>query len=614
MKRAYFSRLRGSQKIRQGLFWLFPIVLNIMLCLNLVPSPALMEKSPVLVIDGASISRFILSAIVLTLIYIILCAIFRKAYLAAIIITLPTFAISIWDFYKFFSLGTRVAAEDIPMVFSITDMWSPKGASSSGLYFSPLIFATGIFLFLYIRRLKIMHVESAVPQMKKRVGCGMLALWLMVSLSTNSLAYKIFVPQISAYEVMPSTGDAPVLSSIDCLIGSIYYDDYEDPRATKENIDAMLCGYSAQEGAATRPDIIVVMSESFFDLNRVNGVSLSEDIYKNFHKMQDFSGKHRIAVPGFGGGTACTEYEVLSGISNASLQNTRAPYGKMQPGTEAVAYPRYFSELGYETTYIHPFKNTFYNRDIAMPDMGFKTTIFQDDLTVPVRDYPRDMHISDETLTDQIIDVLKNNDEPNFIYATSMQNHTPYAELDENDPEIVQIADKTALTEAELAGMNAYAVGVRDSDAALGRLMDYAQNAEKPTAILFFGDHQPLLDGYKKLNKIENDNIYENLENLTTDFAYWANYEIPNTISTQAQSNSTISSYYLMDVFLTALGMPKTQYMAVLDDAIKYLPVYSGKQEITIGTKEQIERAKMLVDVLSYDRAMGAQFSAPNGY
>lgn len=611
MKLYFRPRLIGANKMRQWLFWLFPLFLNAMLGLNLVPSPWLIADSPRLIIDSASISRFVLSALVLLLLYVVLCAITRRPYIAAAALSVPLFVISIWDFYKFYSLGTRVAAEDIPMIFSIGDMWTPKGASPSTLFFSPMIFATGLLLFLYIRRLKTLHVEYAVPQLKKRVGSALLAVWLMVSLSQTSFAYQIFVPQVGAYEAITDSQDeAPVLTSIDCLIGSIYYDEFEDARATKENIDHMIAGYSAQPGSDVRPDIIVIMSESFFDLNRAKGVRLNEDIYTNFRKMQEFSGKNKIAVPAFGGGTACTEFEVLSGTSNVSLKSTRAPYGKIKEDTDIPTYQSYFSDLGYSTTYIHPYKSTFYNRNIAMQAMGFDKMIFQDDLTVAEQDYARDMHISDATLTDQIIDVLQESSSPNFIFATSMQNHSPYVTLDESDPDIVQLENPDALAHTELSAMNAYAVGIRDTDAALGRLIDYANNAEKPTAILFFGDHQPLLEGYKTLNNIENDNIYSNIENITTEYAYYANYDVPNTKIAGAEDEKIISSYYLMNVFLTALDMPKTQYMSVLDDAIRVLPVYTNQIEYTRGDLQEQEYVKMLVDVLSYDRVFGEQYSA----
>lgn len=66
---------------------------------------------------------------------------------------------------------------------------------------------------------------------------------------------------------------------------------------------AILDGYepTGSVPAAGNADVIVVMSESYFDLNRVPGLTLNEDIYKNLKRMQQKGHGGSIVVPAYGG-------------------------------------------------------------------------------------------------------------------------------------------------------------------------------------------------------------------------------------------------------------------------------------------------------------------------
>ncbi len=609
MKRL-FNRPLSASKGRQALFFLFPLFLNLVLYANLTPPASLAGQTPRLDFSAPGLTRFVLSWLLLTIAFLFLSSVFsRRPWLAALLLAAPLYVISIVDFYKYYALGSRISAEDVAMVFSLADLWTPKGAAGNGLFFSPMLFVTGPLLAAYLWRMKRAEGPRFVS---RRLTGGVLAAWLFASFSVNSLAYQIFDPQLQDYQVFPSSRHSPQLSSIDCLIGSLYYDDFTDRRAEADTIRQILSRYPAQTGGEIRPDIVAIMSESYFDLNRVRGLELEEDLYQNFRRMQARGAGGRIVVPAFGGGTASTEFEVLSGLPNASLRGTRSPYGGVSAQDRLPSFRDYFGQLGYRSCYIHPFKGSFYNRQNAFAAMGFDQILFQEDLTVPVRPYPRDMHISDETLADQIIAQLEQTDGgPQFIWATSMQNHTPYVQLEEEDP-ILAEDPSGLLSPGELEGINAYAVGIRDTDRALGRLLDYIDSRERPTALLFFGDHQPLLEGYKKLNGVANDQIYQTLDCLTVDYALYANYPASFSAIDGGERDRTdrpFSAYYLMDVLATALDLPKTPYLSLLDQAFSALPVYSLSLRQTGPDPEQAQLCQDALDILAYDRTRGERHS-----
>ena len=274
MNRFRHSLVSAGKRQRRALFFLFPLFLNLALYANLIPPASLAAQTPRFAFDLPGLARFVLSWLLLTIVFFLLSSIVsRRPWLAALLLALPLFVISIVDFYKYYALGSRISAEDIAMVFSLTDLWTPKGAAGAGLFFSPMLFVTGPLLAAYIWRMKKLGIQG--PRLvSRRLTGGVLALWLFASFSMNSLAYQIFDPQLQDYQVFPSSQHSPQLSSIDCLIGSLYYDEFTDERATAERIQQIMEPYAAQGGEKLRPDIIVIMSESYFDLNRVQGLEL----------------------------------------------------------------------------------------------------------------------------------------------------------------------------------------------------------------------------------------------------------------------------------------------------------------------------------------------------
>ncbi|TIT57607.1 MAG: hypothetical protein E5W60_23715, partial [Mesorhizobium sp.] len=71
-----------------------------------------------------------------------------------------------------------------------------------------------------------------------------------------------------------------------------------------------------------KPDIIVVMSESFWDPTKLPGVTITPDPIPNVRALR--SGY--MFSPEFGGMTANIEFEALTGFSNAFLPAGSIPY------------------------------------------------------------------------------------------------------------------------------------------------------------------------------------------------------------------------------------------------------------------------------------------------
>ena len=86
-------------------------------------------------------------------------------------------------------------------------------------------------------------------------------------------------------------------------------------RDAVESIREILRGGAFEQEDGERPNILFVQLESFFDPMTVKTVTLSEDPIPNFRSLQENCIGGYLSVPTVSGGTANTEFEVLTGCS-----------------------------------------------------------------------------------------------------------------------------------------------------------------------------------------------------------------------------------------------------------------------------------------------------------
>src|SRR5690606_16308179 len=75
-----------------------------------------------------------------------------------------------------------------------------------------------------------------------------------------------------------------------------------------------------------KPHIIMVMSEAFWDPTEMENVEFNQDPLPNFHALQEKYTSGNLLVPVFGGSTANTEFESLTGYSVNFLPAGSIPY------------------------------------------------------------------------------------------------------------------------------------------------------------------------------------------------------------------------------------------------------------------------------------------------
>jgi phosphoglycerol transferase MdoB-like AlkP superfamily enzyme len=252
-----------------------------------------------------------------------------------------------------------------------------------------------------------------------------------------------------------------------------------------EAINAMSVRSSAY-GTGEKPDIIMVMSESFWDPTRLPGVSFNRDPIPTVRARQSGA----VFSPEFGGMTANVEFEALTGFSNAFL-----PYGSI-PYQQYVRHPlpslaTFLKSEGYATKAIHPYREWFWNRRNVYQAFGFDT--FRSEENLP-RLASRGPLVSDASLIEEVIREADETEGPFFFFTVTLQGHGPYEPYRYKNSSI-DVATEAGVAERE--AIRTYSEGAADADRSLKKLMRWAAKRQRHTILVFFGDHLPPLgDAY----------------------------------------------------------------------------------------------------------------------
>ncbi len=258
------------------------------------------------------------------------------------------------------------------------------------------------------------------------------------------------------------------------------------PAYSDEVLDAIEPGPTGISMPVDRPDIIVVMSESFWDPTQLPDTVITPDPMPNVRAVRSGS----MFSPEFGGMTANVEFEALTGFSNAFLPYGSIPYQQYVRGA-VPSLASFFRAEGYETTAIHPFEGWFWNREHVYEAFGFDRFLSIEKLPPMASRGPL---VSDDALTDEIIRRADAANRPFFTFAVSLQGHGPYEPNRYSDAHI-QVESRASYWTRQ--SIRSYAEGVADADRNLKRLLDWAQKRGRHTIIVFFGDHLPPLNqGY----------------------------------------------------------------------------------------------------------------------
>lgn len=407
-------------------------------------------------------------------------------------------------------------------------------------------------------------------------------------------------------------------------------------RAYMEKILARIDELLAEEETAPEeksPNVIFVLSEAFYDLNRLPGLTFSEDPVSNFHALAEegISGTFHSHYLGYG--TGYIEMAMQYGITNLDFGPSTNICFLEDGDYEAFdSLPEQFTRGGgYRAEMLHGFDNSLYNRTVTYPLLGYSNMLFHADikpmdLEGPVFGgyYMRDGYLFQAVL--DRMEAVNDGGERAFLYVITMENHQPF------DPGkfgyACQVDVAGDLSDADMDIVRVMVEGITRADQALGQLAAALRETEEPTVVVFFGDHRPNLfmtDGdtvYTKLGLCpDNDSADWTMEQLSelyaTDYLIWANDPslIGDLAGTERESSVTAIGPQLLEL----LGRPVSRYWGLLEavsrvsltDTDQYFVDGQGVPSASAAEADLSDEARELLKLRSdviYDAMYGRQY------
>ena len=325
-----------------------------------------------------------------------------------------------------------------------------------------------------------------------------------------------------------------------CLATTIFNTGISCPQDySQEEMDRILSTESDLEETQTdsRPNIIFLQLESFFDPTEVNFLEFSEDPIPNFRKLMEKYSSGYFKVPSVGAGTANTEFETITGMSLRYFGPGEYPYKSILKETTCESAPYVLKDLGYSTHAIHNNEANFYGRRTIFPNLGFDS--FTSEEYMPEEDYKNALGwVKDEVLTNHILDCLQTTEGPDYVYTISVQGHGAYPDEELLEDPAIKVSG--AESEEENNKWEYYVNQVHEMDQFVGQLIDALEENGEDTVLVMYGDHLPTMG--LEVEDLNNRYLFQ------TEYVMWDNIGLE-------KEDEDVASYQMAAVVLDRLGI-----------------------------------------------------------
>lgn len=473
-----------------------------------------------------------------------------------------------------FSLKTAMTVAGSYTLNFDKEFWLKTGAG--------LCFLIGVLLFAIFYFLQYRKMDVAYPvKIRAILGGVSVAFWILL-LATNSVIS--FGGVRADYWTHETNGFA---YNLYLQLKEIVIREPEN--YSVEELQQQLQEYDSDEAVASTeyPNIIAIMNESFADLEVLGEFETNKDVLPVLKSLKENTIQGDLYVSIYGGNTANSEYEFLTGQSISYFSERVVPY-QMYLHEEKENLFTQMKDLGYETVFMHPYGSYGWNRVAVYNYFGVDRMFFEEDMDS--LNYIR-QYATDSSQYEVVKDLLEENngDEPKFIFDVTVQNHGGYT------GEIGQLKKEISIEGKAYEEAGNYLNLVHESDRALGEFLEYLGNYPEPVAVIFFGDHQPAVEsefveamtGYSLTNmpQAERQKMY------TTPYFIWTNYDI------EEKQDVDMSLNYLSSYAMEVLGLPMTGHQKYLMNLYQKYPVMNtvgiiDAEENHISYQEMDEECK----------------------
>ncbi|WP_128083676.1 LTA synthase family protein [Paenibacillus sp. DMB5] len=474
---------------------------------------------------------------------------------------------------------------------------------------SPPLLAAGV-LFVAVLVLLLRRLPEMKLRLPSRITLGVISVIILAGFITmvsgqSPLASSLKYQNIFWNQKVNYTQNGFLYA----FTGNLRQNLMEQPEGySKQAIEEIAARYREQPdsggtaAAGEQPNILFMMDEAFFDPTRLEGLAFSEDPLSFIHSAEQTTPSGYLLSPEFGGNTANVEFEALTGLSMYFLNDGSIPY--QQRLVKMSFLPSIVSilkERGYKAEALHPFDETFYNRNRVYPMLGFDSFTSEKDMGDSGRITP-DGYISDKFAVQEAVRRFRSAADPVFLHLVTMQNHFPFTK-GLNGPNTISVSGVEAEYKDEI---ETYVHNTSLTDEALAYLQQELLTIERPTIAVFWGDHLPALSsgiysaaGWDREPRLKHE----------TKLMVLANFDIG------ADPLGTLSPAYLGPEVFRLSGMSLPPYYKLLEQVQAEIPGLSkavllgnsGPQSGLTPKQQELLDDYRLVE---YDLLEGESYSA----
>lgn len=516
-------------------------------------------------------SKFVLEFIFVIAFFLILRAFFVPSKVASFISVFPLLLLSVTDYYVYLTRGAEFIPSDIYGIETAINV------ASNYRYpvFIPIlsvIVPFGLFVTAMIR-LKTPKKES--KSLPRIIVYALLALIMTSSLfiTTHYLSSKRTI-MIWADEPSHFNG---FITNFGMMLDSMFV---RPPVGySRSDLETALAASGTEDPSAVsdRSNIIIIMNESYSDLSIYSDSGVLEQFEEPapfFNSLSENTIRGYAYSSVYGGRTANTEFEFLTGITTAGLPDGATPFS-MYINSDIYSLPFFLQERGYDTTAMHPCYSNGWSRDKVYPLIGFENMYFIEDFDYDDSDLFRD-YISDMCAYENLITRIEADEGTNnqFYFLVTMQNHGGYNNEYPNFP----LTDYVTYDGDYGLELNTFLSLMHESDRALEYLIDYLSTQDERYTVLVFGDHQPNIDIPGSFDA--------GGDKWIVPYLLWTNYDMPQSLL-ERDSNTTSINYLALDV-LDAAGIHTNGYFDYVRSIRDEIPVINAAGYMTNGQWHEI--------------------------
>ena len=288
--------------------------------------------------------------------------------------------------------------------------------------------------------------------------------------------------------------------------------------------------------------IVYVLSESFADPSRIEGVNLSRNPIPKIQEIKTKVTSGLMQSDGYGGGTANMEFQTLTGLPFYNINPTVSVlYSEVAPKMRRLIS---VSDSFNNKEVIHFESPINYSRNVIYNRLKFNKFISIDDKKNYDLGY-QEVHISDESTYKAVLKEM--DDKKNqFFSVITIQNHSPFIAGEPSD----LTATGNGFSDDENTKLTNYSRLLTFTDTATQSFLESLSKIDKKITVVFYGDHLPGLYPESAF-KNNPESQYQ------TDYFIWSNFDAPklnyplvNSSDFSAmvfeQTNSKVSPYYAL--------------------------------------------------------------------